>query len=201
VVSQLSLLDWAGLAAMATGAPLLYTLTGFGFAVLSTPAFLLFVDPPQAIQLVIIISTALSITALPGLWRAIAPALLLRLTPGSYSRVAAQAHCPPRRRSGGGPPVNRSRDPGLNRGHMLGPALRTGQPYGSPCHETRPRSRSRGDFGDRNCARRNGGPAGPDLFAARPSTSANRPRDAALIFRDRLRGGVALPCGRCRHRS
>jgi uncharacterized membrane protein YfcA len=60
VVSQLSLLDWAGLAATATGAALLYTLTGFGFAVLSTPAFLLFVDLPQAIQLVIIISTALS---------------------------------------------------------------------------------------------------------------------------------------------
>jgi uncharacterized membrane protein YfcA len=60
VVSQLSLVDWAGLAATAAGAALLYTLTGFGFAVLSTPAFLLFVDPPQAIQLVIIISTALS---------------------------------------------------------------------------------------------------------------------------------------------
>jgi len=64
---------------------LLYTLTGFGFAVLLTPAFLLFVDPPQAVQLVIIISTALSITTLPGLWRAIAPALLLRLTLGSIA--------------------------------------------------------------------------------------------------------------------
>ena len=85
MVSQLSLLDWAGLAATAAGAALLYTLTGFGFAVLSTPAFLLFVDPPQAIQLVIIISTALSITTLPGLWRAIAPALLLRLTLGSIA--------------------------------------------------------------------------------------------------------------------
>ncbi len=85
MVSQLSLLDWAGLAAMATGAALLYTLRGFGFAVLSTPALLLFVDPPQAIQLVIIVSTALSITALPGLWRAIAPALLLRLTLGSIA--------------------------------------------------------------------------------------------------------------------
>src|SRR6266478_4035129 len=85
MVSQPSLLDWAGLAATATGAALLYTLTGFGFAVLSTPAFLLFVDPPQAIQLVIIISTALSITTLPGLWRAIAPALLLRLTLGSIA--------------------------------------------------------------------------------------------------------------------
>jgi uncharacterized protein len=80
VFSQLGLLDWAGLAATAAGAALLYTLTGFGFAVLSTPAFLLFVDPSEAVQLVIIISTALSITAFPRLWRAITPALLLRLT-------------------------------------------------------------------------------------------------------------------------
>jgi hypothetical protein len=47
--------------------------TGFGFAVLAAPLFLLFVDSPRAIQLVIIISTALSFVALPGLWRAIAP--------------------------------------------------------------------------------------------------------------------------------
>ena len=83
--AQLSFFDWAGLAATAAGAALLYTLTGFGFAVLSTPAFLLIVDPHQAVQLVIIISTALSITTLPGLWRAIAPALLLRLTLGSIA--------------------------------------------------------------------------------------------------------------------
>jgi uncharacterized membrane protein YfcA len=85
VSSHLSLLDWAGLAATAAGAALLYTLTGFGFAVLSTPAFLLIVDPLRAVQLVIIISTALSITTLPGLWRAIAPSLLLRLTLGSIA--------------------------------------------------------------------------------------------------------------------
>ena len=78
MVSQLSLLDWAGLAATAAAAALLYTLTGFGFAVLSTPAFLLFVDPSQVAQLVIIVSTTLSITALPRLWRVISPALLLR---------------------------------------------------------------------------------------------------------------------------
>jgi uncharacterized membrane protein YfcA len=83
VGAQLSFLDWAGLAATAAGAALLYTLTGFGFAVLSIPAFVLFVDPPQAVQLVIIISTALSIVTLPGLWRAVVPALLLRLTLGS----------------------------------------------------------------------------------------------------------------------
>ena len=79
----MDLLDWAGLAATTTGAALLYTLTGFGFAVLAAPLFLLFVDPPRAIQLVIIISTALSVVTLPGLWRAIAPALMLRLALGS----------------------------------------------------------------------------------------------------------------------
>lgn len=79
----MDLFDWAGLAATTTGAALLYTLTGFGFAVLAAPLFLLFVDPPRAIQLVIIISTALSLVMLPGLWRAIAPALMLRLALGS----------------------------------------------------------------------------------------------------------------------
>jgi len=70
---------------MAAGAAVLYTLTGFGFAVLSVPAFLLLLDPPQAIQLVIIVSTALSFAALRGLWHAIAPALLLRLALGSLA--------------------------------------------------------------------------------------------------------------------
>jgi hypothetical protein len=78
-------LDGAGLASTTAGAALLYTSTGFGFAVLATPLFLLFVDPSRAIQLVIIISTALSIVALPGLWRAIAPGLLLRLGLGSLA--------------------------------------------------------------------------------------------------------------------
>jgi uncharacterized protein len=73
------LLDWAGLAATTAGAALLQVATGFGFAVLATPLFLLFVDPPRAIQLVIIITTALSLIVLPGLWRAIQPGLLLRL--------------------------------------------------------------------------------------------------------------------------
>ena len=81
----MDLLDWAGLAATTAGAALLYSLTGFGFAVLAAPLFLLFVDTQRAIQLVIIISTALSLVALPGLWRAIAPGLLLRLGLGSLA--------------------------------------------------------------------------------------------------------------------
>jgi len=42
-------------------------------------------NPAQAIQLVIILSTALSLVVIPGLWRSIAPALLLRLVFGSIA--------------------------------------------------------------------------------------------------------------------
>ena len=79
----MDLLDWAGLAATTSAAALLQAASGFGFAVLATPLFLLFVDPPRAIQLVIVITTALSLVVLPGLWRAIVPGLLLRLGLGS----------------------------------------------------------------------------------------------------------------------
>jgi hypothetical protein len=69
------------LAATTFGSALLYAISGFGFAVLAAPLFLLFLDP--AIQLVIIISTVLSIVVLRGLLPAIAPWLLLRLALGS----------------------------------------------------------------------------------------------------------------------
>jgi uncharacterized protein len=84
-VRRVDLFDWAGLAATTFVAALLYAVSGFGFAVLATPLFLLFVEPERAIQLVIIISTALSLVVVPGLWRAIAPGLLLRLTLGSLA--------------------------------------------------------------------------------------------------------------------
>src|SRR6266436_6770182 len=64
-------------------AGLLYAVSGFGFAVVAAPLFLLFLDPGMAIQLVIIISTVLSIVVLRGLLPAIAPWLLLRLALGS----------------------------------------------------------------------------------------------------------------------
>jgi uncharacterized membrane protein YfcA len=78
-----SLLDWAGLAATTFGAALLQAAGGFGFAVLAAPLFLVFVDPQRAIQLVIIVTAALSVVVLPGLWRATAPRLFLRLVLGS----------------------------------------------------------------------------------------------------------------------
>ena len=71
------------LAATTFVAALLYAVTGFGFAVVAAPLFLLFTDPAPAIQLVIIISTVLSIVVLRGLLPAIAPWLLLRLVLGS----------------------------------------------------------------------------------------------------------------------
>ena len=77
--------DWAGLAATAAGAALPCAFIGFGFAVLAAPLVLLFVEPPQAIQLVIIISTALSFVTLPGLRRAVATGLLSRLGLGSLA--------------------------------------------------------------------------------------------------------------------
>lgn len=73
------------LAATTFGSALLYAISGFGFAVLAAPLFLLFLDPARAIQLVIIISTGLSIIVLRGLLPAIAPWLLLRLALGSLA--------------------------------------------------------------------------------------------------------------------
>src|SRR6266478_7690535 len=71
------------LAATTIVAALIYAISGFGFAVLAAPLFLLFLDPARAIQLVIIISTALSMVVLRGLLGAIAPWLLFRLALGS----------------------------------------------------------------------------------------------------------------------
>ena len=70
------------LAATTFGSALLYAISGFGFAVLAAPLFLLFLDPARAIQLVIIISTVLSIVVLRGMLPAVAPWLLLRLALG-----------------------------------------------------------------------------------------------------------------------
>ena len=77
--------DWLGLAATTFVAALLYAVSGFGFAVLAAPLYLMFTEPAQAIQLVIIISTGLAIIVLPGLRRSVAPMLLLRLALGSVA--------------------------------------------------------------------------------------------------------------------
>ena len=81
----MTILGWAGLAATTFGAALLQAAGGFGFAVVATPLFLMFVAPAPAVHLVIIIATALSAAVLPGLWRAVEPRLLLRLLAGSLA--------------------------------------------------------------------------------------------------------------------
>jgi len=92
-------LDWAGLAVTTFVAAFLQGASGFGFAVLAAPLFLLFVAPAEAIQLVIIMATALSLVVLPGLARAIVWPLLLRLVVGGLAGVplglVAFAHANP----------------------------------------------------------------------------------------------------------
>jgi uncharacterized membrane protein YfcA len=81
----MTLFGWAGLAGTTFVAALLQAVSGFGFAVLAVPLYLLLVDPAQAVQLAIILSTALSFAVVPGLRRTIAPALLLRLGAGGLA--------------------------------------------------------------------------------------------------------------------
>src|SRR5205085_4152970 len=81
----MTLFGWAGLAGTTFAAALLQAVSGFGFAVLAVPLYLLFVDPAQAVQLAIILSTAISFAVVPGLRRTIVPALLLRLGVGSVA--------------------------------------------------------------------------------------------------------------------
>jgi uncharacterized membrane protein YfcA len=83
----MTLSGWVGLAGTSFAAALLQAVSGFGFAVLAVPLYLLLVDPAQAVQLAIILSTALSFAVVPGLRRTIAPALLLRLSVGSLAGV------------------------------------------------------------------------------------------------------------------
>jgi uncharacterized membrane protein YfcA len=81
----MTLFGWAGLAGTTFAAALLQAVSGFGFAVLAVPLYLLLVDPAQAVQLAIILSTAISFAVVPGLRRTIVPALLLRLSAGSLA--------------------------------------------------------------------------------------------------------------------
>jgi len=57
------------LAATTLGSALLYAISGFGFAVLAAPLFLLFLDPAPAIQLVIIIRRCYRLSCFGGCCR------------------------------------------------------------------------------------------------------------------------------------
>ena len=80
-----TLSGWAGLAGTTFIAALLYAVSGFGFAVLAVPLYLLLLDPGLAVQLAIILSTALACVVVPGLRRTVAPVLLVRLSAGSLA--------------------------------------------------------------------------------------------------------------------
>jgi uncharacterized protein len=92
-------LGWVGLAATTAVAAALQAAGGFGFAVLAAPLFLMFVDPGEAVQLVIILTAALSIVVLPGLRRSVDRWRLLRLAIGCLAGlpigIAAFAHTDP----------------------------------------------------------------------------------------------------------
>jgi len=74
--------NWVGLAVTSFAASLMLAANGFGFAMLAAPFFLLFTEPSQAIQLVVVLTLAMSLTVLPGVWRDIETGLLLRLALG-----------------------------------------------------------------------------------------------------------------------
>jgi uncharacterized protein len=73
---------WAGMAATSFVAAMLQATSGFGFAVLAVPLFLVFTEPAQAVQLVIIVTLALSAVVLPGMHNSIDRPLLARLAVG-----------------------------------------------------------------------------------------------------------------------
>jgi uncharacterized membrane protein YfcA len=79
--------EWVGLAVTSFAASVLLAANGFGFAMLAAPFFLLFVDPSFAIQLVVVLTLAMALTVLPGIWHDIEPRLLLRLMIGGVVGV------------------------------------------------------------------------------------------------------------------
>jgi uncharacterized membrane protein YfcA len=76
-------LAWFGMAVTGFVAALLQATSGFGFAVLAVPFFLLLAPPGEAIQVIVIISLSTTVFVLPGLYRSADPGLLRRLTIGS----------------------------------------------------------------------------------------------------------------------
>lgn len=77
-------LDWSLLCIASFFAALVQAATGFGFAVLAVPFFLLILNSLAAIQVVIIVNLVVSLILLPRLWRQAAPNLLGWLALGSF---------------------------------------------------------------------------------------------------------------------
>lgn len=75
--------DWAGMAAVSFFAAMLLATNGFGFAVLAVPFFLMFAPAGQAIQIIIILTVAVTLVVALRLRQALDPPLLVRLSVGS----------------------------------------------------------------------------------------------------------------------
>ncbi|HXC28651.1 MAG TPA: sulfite exporter TauE/SafE family protein [Stellaceae bacterium] len=75
--------NWIGMAATCFIAALLQATNGFGFAVLAVPFFLMLAPPGEAIQIIIIISFAVSMFVAPRLYRWVDIGLWRRVTIGS----------------------------------------------------------------------------------------------------------------------
>jgi uncharacterized membrane protein YfcA len=73
------------MAATSFVAGLLQAANGFGFAVMAVPLFLLFAEPGPAVQLVVIVTLALSAVVLPGMGREADGSLLVRLGLGGLA--------------------------------------------------------------------------------------------------------------------
>jgi uncharacterized protein len=74
---------WAGMAAACFFAALLQATSGFGFAVLAVPFFLILAPADEAIRIILVLSLAMSAIVVPGVWKSTEPRLLTRLTIGS----------------------------------------------------------------------------------------------------------------------
>ncbi len=194
----MTLFGWAGLAGTTFVAALLQAVSGFGFAVLAVPLYLLLVDPAQAVQLAIILTTALSFAVVPRLRRTIAPALLLRLGAGSLAGLPIGLFSFRLCRPIAGPAGGRSHDPRICGDDGRVPISR-GPTLGAFRQDADWRSRRRGCRGDCDRARRNGRTAGADLSVAGRDGGANRARDASRILCAVIRGNSCVPCRDCRH--
>ena len=193
----MTLFGWAALAGTTFAAALLQAVSGFGFAVLAVPLYLLLLDPAQAVQLAIILSTALSFAVASGLRRTVVPALLLRLSAGSLAgliglfsfryadgllvKLGAGATILAVCGDDGRVPIAR------------GPAL------GAFGQDADWRSRGRGRRGGRDRADWDGRATGADLPVAGRDGGANRARDASGVLCGIIWGNSCIPCRDHRH--
>jgi len=106
------------LAATTLGSALLYAISGFGFAVLAAPLFLLFLDPAPAIQLVIIIRRCYRLSCFGGCCR-------LSGQPGQRTHWTALAMSPGRDLAAGADLAAACRGGGEDRARDAPRVLRT----------------------------------------------------------------------------